>query len=111
MTLDAQYDRNLAEAARFELLDRLAERIPELDLDRERTEWMTLDDGSEALLVNDGGIAGGAGAYFVNAGDDVHAVGNLAPLIDGYVGGIVIRADGSRHLAHVVPDPLAQQPD
>jgi hypothetical protein len=109
MTLNSDHDRNLAEADRFELLDRLAERVPELDLDHERIEWTTLDDGSEALLVNGGGIDGGDGAYFVNAGDDVHAVGSLAPLIDDYVGGIVIRADGSRHLAHVVPDPFVAQ--
>ncbi len=44
------------------------------------------DDGHEALLVGGGGIDGGDGAYFANAGDDVHAVGALAPIIDGYIG-------------------------
>jgi hypothetical protein len=39
----------------------------------------------------------------------VHLVGSLAPLIDGYVGCVVIRPDGSRKLAHIEPDPLAQQ--
>jgi hypothetical protein len=42
----------------------------------------------------------------------VHAVGSLAPIVDGYVGCIVIRPDGSRVLAHVEGDPLAEpEPD
>jgi hypothetical protein len=92
---------------RLELLDRIAERIPELELARQSVEWTTLEDGHEALLVNGGGIDGGAGAYLANAGDDVHAVGSLAPIIDGYIGCIVIRPDGSRYVAQAVPDPLA----
>jgi hypothetical protein len=52
---------------------------------------------------------GGESACFANCGDAVHAVGTLAPLIDGYIGCIVIRPDGSRYLARAVPDPLAQQ--
>jgi hypothetical protein len=63
------------------------------------------------LLVNGGGIDGGDGAYFANAGDDVHAVGSLDPLVPGQVGCIVIRPDGSRYLARVVADPLAERPD
>jgi hypothetical protein len=51
---------------------------------------------------------GGKGAFFANAGDDLHAVGSLAPIIEGAVGCIVIRPDGSRHLARAVPDPLAE---
>ena len=47
------------DADRLELLDRIAARIPDLDLDRQQIEWMTLDDGHEALLVNGGGIDGG----------------------------------------------------
>ena len=66
-------------------------------------------DGREALLVNGGCFDGGAGAFFVNAGDDLHAVGSLDPLIPGHVGCIVIRPDGGRALAHVEPDPLATQ--
>ena len=39
-------------------------------------------------------------------------VGSLAPIIDGYVGCIVIKPDGSRYVAQVMPDPLAgQKPD
>jgi hypothetical protein len=53
----------------------------------------------EALLINGGGIDGGDGAYFSNAGDDVHAVGSLAPIVEGHVGCIVIRPDGSGELA------------
>jgi hypothetical protein len=93
---------------RLELLDRIADRIPELDLDRQSVEWTTLDDGHEALLVNGGGIDGGTGAFFANHGEDVHVVGSLAPLVPGHVGCIVIRPDGSRYLARAVPDPLAQ---
>jgi hypothetical protein len=33
----------------------------------------------------------------------------LDPIVPGYVGCIVIRPDGSRYLARVVPDPLAEQ--
>jgi hypothetical protein len=72
-------------------------------------EWTTLDDGHEALLVDGVGFDGGNGAYFANAGEDVHAVGSLHPLVRGHLGVIVIRPDGSRVLARAVPDPLAQQ--
>jgi hypothetical protein len=96
------------DADRLELLDRIAGRIPELDLDQQQVEWTTLDDGHEALLVNGGGLDGGDGAYFANAGDDLHAVGSLAPIVDGAIGCIVIRPDGSRYIARAVPDPLAQ---
>jgi len=96
---------------RLELLDRIADRVPELDLAQQSVEWHELPDGHEALLVNGGGIDGGDGAYFANAGEDVHAVGSLAPLIPGAIGCIVIRPDGSRHLARAVSDPLAQKPN
>jgi hypothetical protein len=95
------------DADRLALLDRIALRVPELDLDQQRVEWTSLEDGHEALLVNGGGIDGGAGAFFVNHGNDLHAVGSLAPLIDGAIGCIVIRPDGSRVLARAVCDPLA----
>jgi hypothetical protein len=93
---------------RLELLDRIADRLPELDLAQQSVEWMTLDDGHEALLVNGGGIDGGKGTYFANYGDDVHAIGMLAPIAEGYIGCIVIRPDGSRYVARAVPDPLAE---
>ncbi|HEY6637077.1 MAG TPA: hypothetical protein VIZ61_05265 [Solirubrobacterales bacterium] len=99
---------NQRDADRLEVLDRIAEHVPELDLDRESVEWITLDDGHEALLVNGGGIDGGSGAYFANAGEDVHAVGSLDPIVPGHVGCIVIRPDGSRVLARAVRDPLAE---
>jgi hypothetical protein len=106
---------------RLELLDRIADRVPELDLDQNEVARMTLDDGHEALLVNGGGVDGrnGAffvngggvdgrnGAFFVNGGDDLHAVGSMAPMIDGWIGAIMIASDGSRRLAHAEPDPLA----
>jgi hypothetical protein len=98
---------NDTDAERLELLDRIADRCPEIDLDENEIEWREID-GSEALLVNRGGIDGGNGAYFANHGDDVHAVGKLDPIVPGYVGCIVIYPDGSRRLAHAVPDPLAE---
>jgi hypothetical protein len=82
---------NQHDADRLELLDRIKERVPELDLDRESVEWTTLDDGHEALLVNGGGIDGGSGTFFANHGEDVHAVGSLDPLVPGHVGCIVIK--------------------
>jgi len=94
------------DADRLELLDRLAARVPELDLDQHAVAWTTLPDGHEALLVDGGGVDGGAGTFFANAGEDLHAVGSLAPLADA-IGCIVIRPDGSRVLARVEPDPLA----
>lgn len=66
---------NQRDADRLELLDRIAERIPEVDLEQHAVEWAELDDGHEALLVDGGGIDGGDGAYFATAGEDVHAAG------------------------------------
>ena len=103
---------NETDADRLELLDRVAARIPELDLEQQTVEWTTLDDGHEALLVNGGGIDGGDGAYFANYGEDVHAVGSLAPIVPGHIGLIEIKPDGSRRVARAVPDPLAhKQPE
>jgi hypothetical protein len=101
---------NRSDTDRLELLDRLAERVPELDLDENDVEWTTLDDGHEALLVNGGGFDDRGGAFFANAGRDLHVVGSLAPLAD-VIGCIVITPDGSRVLAHVEADPLAQRPN
>jgi hypothetical protein len=92
---------------RLQLLDRLAERVPELHLGQHSVEWTSLPDGAQALLVDGGGIDGGTGVYFANVGEDVHAVGTLGPLIAGAIGCIVIRPDGTRVLAGVQPDPLA----
>ena len=78
-------------------------------LDQQSIEWTSLDDGHDALVVNGGGFDGGDGAYLANYGEDVHAVGLLAPLIEGHIGCVVIRPDGSRYLARVMADPLAQQ--
>jgi hypothetical protein len=39
-------------------------------------------------------------------GDDLHVVGQLAPLVPGFVGCVVIRPDGSRVVARAVRDPL-----
>ena len=64
------------DAERLELLDRIADRVPELDLEQQSVEWMTLEDGHEALLVNGGGIDGGAGA--------VIGLGTASPDQDAY---------------------------
>ena len=61
----------------------------------------------QLIGLNGGGVDGGDGVYFANAGEDVHAVGSLQPLAPA-VGCIVIRPDGSRVLARAVPDPLAE---
>jgi hypothetical protein len=53
---------NETDADRLELLDRIADRCPEIKLEQHEVEWTTLDDGHEALLVNGGGIDGGEGA-------------------------------------------------
>jgi len=105
------HELNPTDADRLALLDRVTDRIPELDLDERSIAWTTLPDGAEALLVDGGGIDGGNGVYFANAGDDVHAVGSIAPLVPGHLGCVVIRPNGSRYLAQVQPDPLAQEPD
>jgi hypothetical protein len=68
------------------------------------------DDGSQALLVDGGGIDGGNGFTVVSCGEDLHAVGSTAPLFPGFVGCIVIAPDGSRRLARVMPDPLTSEP-
>ena len=101
---------NDRDAERLELLDRIAERLPDLDLDRHPVDWTEMpDDGSQALLVAGGGIDGGNGFIIASHGDDLHVVGPTAPLIPGCVGCVVIRPDGSRQLARVMPDPLAER--
>jgi hypothetical protein len=109
MTDDAETTMNESDADRLELLDRIEKRMPELDLEQHSVEWMTLPDGHEALLVDGGGIDGGNGFTFANHAADIHAIGPTAPLIPGHIGCIVIRPDGSRHLARIEADPMAQQ--
>ena len=94
---------------RLDLLDRIADRLPDLDLGRYTIEWTEMpDDGSQALMVEGVGIDGDNGFTIASHGDDLHVVGPTAPLIPGYYGCVVVRPDGSRQLAHVVPDPLAK---
>jgi hypothetical protein len=94
------------DAERLELLDRIAERVPGLDLGKYEISWDELPDGGQALFV------GGQAEYFANCGEDLHAYGSLDPVVPGYIGCIVIRPEGSRVLARAVPDPLAhEQPD
>jgi hypothetical protein len=102
-------DMDPIDADRLELLDRIAERVPDLNLEQHAVEWTELEDGAQGLLVDGGGIDGGDGFTFANCGEDVHAIGSTAPLAPGYIGCVVIAPDGSRRLAHVMPDPLAQE--
>jgi hypothetical protein len=81
---------------------------PSSNLEGQSVEWTALDDDHEPLLVNGGGIDGGAGTFFANCGEDLHALGTLTPIVEGYLGCIVIRPDGSRYVARAVPDPLAE---
>lgn len=106
-------DQARIDAQRLALLDRIAERMPDLNLDQHSVEWTEMpDDGSQALLVAGGGIDGHNGFTIASHGDDLHVVGPTAPIIPGYVACVVIRPDGSRQLARVMPDPLAQpRPD
>jgi hypothetical protein len=94
------------DADRLTLLDRLAHRVPELDLDQRSVEWIEMPDGAQGLLVDGGGMDGGAGMTFANAGEDVHAIGSTSLLFPGTIGCVVIAPDGTRRLARVVPDPL-----
>jgi hypothetical protein len=100
---------DLADANRLELLDRITQRVPDLDLGKHSVEWMTLSTTARRRCsVDGGGIDGGPGAYSADAGDDVDVVGSLSPLVEGWLGCIVIRPDGTRVLAHVELDPLAE---
>jgi hypothetical protein len=94
---------NNRDADRLVLLDRLTERVPQLDLDRQLVEWRMLPDGHEALLVNGGGIDGGKGAYFRQPLRGRTRRGVAGPLVPGHVGCIVIRPDGSRVFARARP--------
>jgi len=59
--------------------------------------------------VDGGGVDGGSGLAFANAGPDVHAIGSHAPFVPGAIGCIVIKPDRSRYLARLMADPLAPQ--
>lgn len=122
---DAKHEANMAkitggdtstkidetDADRLLLLDRIADRVPGLDLDRHRIEWLTLEDGHEALLLDGGGMDGGDGFFIANDGGDLNVIGPTAPLLPGGIGCIVVDADGGRRLARLIRDPLAPPAD
>jgi hypothetical protein len=87
---------------RLALLDRIAERCPEIKLDEHSISWGETPDGAQALHV------GETGEFFANAGDDLHAYGTLAPIIPGAIGCIEIEPSGARRIIRVEPDPLAK---
>jgi hypothetical protein len=98
---------NETDADRLDLLDRIEKRLPEVDLDQHSIEWTVMpDDGSQALMIDGGGIDGYAGFTVASHDDDLHLVGPTAPLIPGYIGCVVVGPDGSRRLARAIPDPL-----
>ena len=106
MDLDPETKKVLDERVGW-INDVTALAIAELDSTSSRSSGGVSTTAAEALLVNGGGVDGGDGVYFANAGEDVHAVGSLQPLAPA-VGCMVIRPDGSRVLARAVPDPLAE---
>jgi hypothetical protein len=88
---------------RLELLDRIAMRVLELDLDQNEVEWTTLDDRHEALLVNGGGFDGGPGAFVANAGNDLHVIGTLDSIVPTTSAASWSRPDKARVVARAVP--------
>jgi hypothetical protein len=94
---------------RLELLDRVEKRLPEIDLGQRTVEWVSMPDGAPGLAVDGGGFDGGSVVVFANAGDDLHAIGSVAPIVPNAIGCVVIREDRSRYLAKVMPDPLAER--
>lgn len=105
MKNDSEPETNETDDDRLLLLDRIASRLPNINLDDHEIAWHQLPDGASALLVDGGGLDGGEGMYLANAGEDVHVVGPI-PAIKS-IGAIVVRPDGTRVLAQVTPDPLA----
>jgi hypothetical protein len=67
------------------------------------------DDGSQALLIDGGGLDGGNGFTIASHSDDLHAIGSTAPLFPGFISCVVIPPDGSRRMAGVMPHPLAKK--
>jgi hypothetical protein len=65
---------------------------PSLTSKRTRSPGRTLRDGHQALLINGGGFDGGDGAYFANAGQDVHAVREPGPVGGGLVCSSFVKA-------------------
>ena len=105
-------DEHERDRDRLTLLDRIAERVPELDLDQHEIEWTELSDGGQGLLVDGGGIDGDNGYVYVNYGEDLHAYGPTAPLLPGGYGCVSIDPEGNRRLISLIADPLAHdQPE
>ncbi len=99
-------DLESIDAERLELLDRIAERLP--DLDQHRVEWGEYRRRVTSAPRGRRRLRRRRRLQYANSGENLHAVGSMAPLIAGHVGCIVIKPDGSRVLARAVPDPLAE---
>ena len=94
-----------ADADRLTLLDRLADRVPELDLDQHEIEWTEMPHGAAGLLIDGGGVDGGNGYTWANCREDLHAYGPTAPLFPGRFGVVAIDPDGNRRLIRLVAGP------
>ena len=93
-----------AKRGRHRSLNRAAITIacPEEEIER---LWRSFRSG---VCRRGGGIDGGSGIYFANAGEDVHAVGSLAPAFPA-VGCIVIIRPGGRQGARPCRRPTRWQ--
>jgi hypothetical protein len=111
MNTDDTPETNEIDDDRLLLLDRISDRLPDINLDEHEVAWHQLPDGSPALLVDGGGMDGKEGMTFANVPgtDDLHGFGPV-PAIKS-IASMLIRADGTRVLHGVTPDPLAKPPE
>lgn len=58
-------------------------------------------------MIDGGGFDGGNGYFIANAGDDLHVMGTMAPMISRAIGLVAIHADGARELVRVIEDPAS----
>lgn len=109
ITGDTEATLNETDTDRLLLLNRLEERMPGLDVGQHEVEWTKVPDGAEAVVVEGGGFDGGTGYFIANAGNDLHVVGTMAPLIPGKIGLVAIHPDGIRELLRVIEDPIGDE--
>ena len=95
-----------------QLLDRIAEQVPEFDLRRavDRVD----DDGGRSTRRWSSTAAASMAVTVPTSRTTARTCTRsacMAPLIPDHIGCVVIRPDGSRYLARVMPDPLADPPE
>jgi hypothetical protein len=98
----------MSDADRLELLDRIVDRVPGLDLDEHEIEWTTYPDGAQALMIDGVGMDGGHGLHALQLRQRRARGRHAGAAHPGHLGCVVIRPDGRRYLARTMPDPLAQ---